>query len=353
MATIQNPYGYNDPTMAAIAGNIARIIAGGESPNEKALREAKLGALGADTEAARALARQRLSEAALNEQSGQSRGDEGVLDFIQRGYGFAPDTVAGVLGFSDAPAEVDPVAAQQIRDAYRTYAGIRMAGPGTQNIRDVNRAAFDASQMGSLLLGESPGAVSMRTAAIEGKPMYDIKDDTFFSQYDPTAPMMTTEKGRMDAGKDTRAPVRVVGPGGKPIYASPAEALGLEAYVDPGQADPIGESSDLLRLVELGLGINKDNAGQFDPAAIQRVFAEAEKNYRAGMSPSSAVELAIQKNPMTAFVDEGWFSDARPRTLATPATPAPATNAAAPVRARNPQTGEVVEFINGQWVKVP
>lgn len=347
MARIANPYysGFNDPAMADIAGNIARIAAGGESPNQRALREAQLGELESRSGTNLAQGRKYASEAALNEQSHGARGYDGIIDYMSKVTGIDGQTIGALL--AGESTGLDPRSQQRLRDEYRAAGGIRMAGPGTQRITDVTQSQFDARSAGDLLMGDTQG-VAARRGAMGGKPTYDVKNNTIFDQYGGANEI--TDYGRLLAleGANSAPVEKVVDETGKPVFVSRADAIGRQPYEKPSNSDSRLSPAEVLRLDELiamDLGVDLNSV---EPDVMPRIRAQAEQNYMNGDPLSIAVERAIQDNQLEDTMP--WYRGAK-YAIARPAQPQQEQLASQkPVRARNPKTGEVVELRDGQWV---
>lgn len=321
MARVPNPYGYTDPAMASIAGNIAQIFLGGESPNQKALREAELALRGAQTEAAQAQAGKYGAETALTQQAVDARTQDEVLRRIAIANGIDPNAVdVGSLLFGDTPES------QRLRDDYRTYGFMDMYGPGTQRAGDVANAAFTNRSAGELLLGDTIG-VAQRQAAMAGEPVYDVKNNTLFDRF--TGESQQTEHGALVAGRDTRAPVKV-NQGGKPVYMSPAEALGMEAYEAP-RADRQPTWTDVKNMDQLIFNDLGVAAEDLDPSVMPVLRAAVEAYVSQGVPHAEAIRRAIAENPIVDT--QPWYRSALYGFAEHPQIPAAA---AAPMHAEAP-----------------
>lgn len=147
----------------------------------------------------------------------------------------------------------------------------------------------------------------------------------------------------------TANPERHRAVGGKDggIKVSPSDAANMDkllGYYLPAEV-PDEDGGKLSATMEPGLR----------NAVLTRATEIFSQNQNAQLAVDQAVQEMLDINPGKPGAD-GWISDtpgvAPSVSRRQPAAPAAAPAAVAPMRARNPQTGEVLELRNGQWVKV-
>lgn len=149
----------------------------------------------------------------------------------------------------------------------------------------------------------------------------------------------------------TTNPERHRAAGGKDggIKVSPSDAANMDkllGYYLPAEV-PDEDGGKLSATMEPGLR----------NAVLTRATEIFSQNQNAQLAVDQAVQEMLDIKPGTPGAD-GFFRDTPgvapsvSRRAPAAAAPAAAPAAGAPMRARNPQTGEVLELRNGQWVKV-
>jgi hypothetical protein len=266
---------YNDPSLAAASQNIAGLLLGGQSPNERAAMEAQAALLAAQTGSAAATGRKTDAEARMAEL--RTNAFEKPWEYQQRqaslGEAF-PNQSAGMQTMSDI------------------LLGGALSGVGdTGKARRANEMS-NALDIGHLdfagPLGVQPGDVAERTAALEGKDLVNQTDNVVGSKFRREQPLVT-RLGEAEIGKRKAEAVKIE----KGPQKTKMPATVLKAYTEHKNSKRAAEAAnktiaEARNLVKGGSRPDGSTGKPLDVTPTARLAGAAEQalGEQFGASPS-------------------------------------------------------------------